>query len=133
MPFFYDNNKVGYARYSEVEMALTSSRDWTEGGVTELSLWFRGDPANSAERLYVAVSNAAGNPAVVYHDSPNATQGDSWQEWVIPLQSFANLGTNLANVDRIAIGTGTRGNTTIPGGAGRILIDDVRLYRPRIP
>ncbi len=133
MPLFYDNNKVGYAKYSEAEMALTSSRDWTEGGVTELSLWFLGNPANSAERLYVAVSNATGNPAVVYHVNPNATQTDSWQEWVIPLQSFTTLGTNLANVDRIAIGIGTRGNTTIPGGMGKILIDDIRLYRPRTP
>jgi hypothetical protein len=133
MPFFYDNNKQGYAKYSEAEMTLRTSRDWTEGGVTELSLWFRGDPANSAERLYVAVSNTTGNPAVVYHDSPSATQTDSWQEWVIPLQSFADLGVNLANVDRIAIGIGTRGNTTTPGGAGKMLFDDIRLYRPRTP
>jgi len=130
MPFFYNNNKQGFAKYSEAEYALSANRDWTEGGVQELSLWFHGDPANAPERLYVAVSNSAGQPAVVYHDNPNATQTDSWQEWVIPLQAFADQGINLTNVDRIAIGLGTRGNQTAPGGSGKMLFDDIRLYRP---
>ncbi len=46
MPFVFDNNKQGYAYYSEVEYTLTDQRDWTEQGVTELSLWFRGNPAS---------------------------------------------------------------------------------------
>jgi hypothetical protein len=46
MPFFYDNNKQGYAYYSEVELTLTDQRDWSEQGVKELSLWFRGYPAS---------------------------------------------------------------------------------------
>jgi hypothetical protein len=131
MPLFYNNNKQFVAKYSEAELTLSVSRDWTEGGVSELSLWFHGDPANAPERMYVTVSNSTGNPAVVYHDNPNATQTDSWQEWVIPLQSFTDLGINLANVDRIAVGLGTRGNTMTPGGAGKMLFDDIRLYRPR--
>ncbi|MHC4352522.1 MAG: LamG-like jellyroll fold domain-containing protein [Planctomycetota bacterium] len=131
MPFFYDNNKLGSAKYSEAEMTLTASRDWTEEGVAELSLWFNGDPANSAEPLYVAVSNAGGQPVVVVHEDPAATQIDGWTEWVIPLQTFADQGLDLTNVDKIALGVGTRGNTTVPGGQGKILFDDIRLYRPR--
>lgn len=46
MPFWYDNNKQGYANYSEAEMTLSSGRDWTREGVTELSLWFRGYSAS---------------------------------------------------------------------------------------
>ncbi len=42
MPFWYDNNKQGYAYYSEAEMTLRSGNDWTREDVTELSLWFRG-------------------------------------------------------------------------------------------
>jgi len=34
-------------------------------------------------------------------------------------------------VDKIAIGLGTRGNTTVPGGSGTMYFDDIRLYRPR--
>ncbi len=131
MPLFYDNNKQGFSKYSEAELTLTSPRDWTASGVEELSLWFRGDPVNSAEPLYVAVTDAAGTKAVEYHDSPNASQAGTWQEWVIPLQKFADQGINLTNVDRIAIGLGTRGNTTEPGGAGKMYFDDIRLYRPR--
>jgi hypothetical protein len=87
--------------------------------------------SNDAESLYVAVSNSTGNPAIVVHDDPAAANINIWTEWVIPLQAFADQGINLANVDRIAIGLGTRGNMTTPGGSGKIYIDDVRLYRPR--
>ncbi|MHC4438428.1 MAG: LamG-like jellyroll fold domain-containing protein, partial [Planctomycetota bacterium] len=33
MPFFYDNNKQGYAYYSEAELTLTAQRDWMAEGV----------------------------------------------------------------------------------------------------
>jgi len=131
MPVAYDNNKQGYSKYSEVEHTLTDQRDWTEEGVVELSLWFHGDLNNSAEPLYVAVSNIAGTPAVVVHDDPAAATIDTWTEWVIPLQAFADQGIVLTNVDRIAIGLGTKGNVTIPGGSGKMFFDDIRLYRPR--
>jgi len=85
---------------------------------------------NDPEPLYVAVSNSTGNPAIVVHDDPAAATFDTWTEWIIPLQSFADQGINLTNVDRIAIGLGTRGNMTVPGGWGKIFIDDIRLYRP---
>jgi len=86
---------------------------------------------NDAEPLYVAVSNSSGTPAVVVHEDPAASQISTWTEWVIPLQTFADQGIVLTNVDRIAIGLGTKGNMTIPGGSGEIFVDDIRLYRPR--
>ncbi|GAF92255.1 unnamed protein product, partial [marine sediment metagenome] len=46
LPFNFDNNKQGYAKYSETELTLTSPRDWTIEGVAELSLWFRGYAAS---------------------------------------------------------------------------------------
>jgi hypothetical protein len=42
MPFWYDNNKQGYAYYSEAQKGLSSGNDWTVEGMEELSLWFRG-------------------------------------------------------------------------------------------
>jgi len=86
--------------------------------------------SNDAEPLYVALSNSAGTPAVVIHDDPAAAQVDTWTEWVIPLSAFADQGIVLTNVDRIAIGLGTRGNMTVPGGAGKMFFDDIRLNRP---
>jgi hypothetical protein len=90
-----------------------------------------GISANVPEPMYVAVANSTGTPAVVYHDDPNATVIDTWTEWTIPLQSFADQGIDLTDVDRIAIGIGTKDNMTIPGGSGKMFFDDIRLYRPR--
>jgi len=129
LPFFYDNHKQGYANYSEIEKALSYPRDWTEESVAELSLWFYGDLTNILEPMYVAISNSTGQSAVVVHDNILIAAVDVWTQWVIPLQSFADQGVDLTDVDKIMIGFGTRGNTTIPGGSGRMLFDDIRLYR----
>ena len=104
----------------------------TTGNVT--GQWTNQDigiESNDAESLYVAVSNSTGNPAIVVHDDPAAAQVDTWTEWVIPLSAFADQGIDLTNVDRIAIGLGTKGNMTVPGGAGKMFFDDIRLYRLR--
>ena len=129
MPVFYDNNKQGYAYYSEVELALSTTRDWNEEDVGTLTIWFRGKSDNDAEPLYVAVSNAAGVSAVGVNDDPAAAQIDTWTEWIIPLQDFEDQGIVLTDVDRIAIGLGTKGNITVPGGSGKMYLDDIRLYR----
>ena len=126
MPVWYTNSAPGPAKYSEVELTLPAGeRDWTVEGIGELSLWFRGESTNAPERLYIAVADTA----VVYHDDLNASQAASWTEWVIPLQVFADQGVNLTNVDKITIGLGTRGNTTIAGTAGKMYFDDIRLIR----
>ena len=90
-----------------------------------------GITSNDAEPLYVAVSNSAGAPAVVVHDDPAAATIDTWTEWIIPLQAIADQGISLTDVDRIAIGLGTKGNMTIPGGSGKIYFDDIRLNQPK--
>ena len=125
MPIFYDNNMQGKLRYSEVEKTLDSPRDWTVEGVGVLSIWFRGDSDNDAETLYVALN---GN-AVVTHDNPNAAEVETWTQWNIDLQAFADQGVNLANVDTIAIGIGNK-NNPVAGGSGTMYIDDILLYRP---
>ena len=97
-------------------------------------LWANQDigiTTNAAEPLYVAVSNSVGTPAVVVYDDPAASAIDTWTEWVIPLQAFEDKGIVLTNVDKIAIGLGTQGNMTIPGGSGKMYFDDIRLYQPR--
>jgi len=128
MPLSYDNNKQGYAMYSEVELTLSTTRDWTEKECDVLSLWFYGDRSNAPERMYVVIANSTGAPAVVVHDDPDAATIDTWTEWVIPLQTFADQGIDLTDVDRFAIGLGTRDNMTIPGGSGKMYFDDIRLH-----
>ncbi|MHC4145184.1 MAG: hypothetical protein ACYSUD_10440 [Planctomycetota bacterium] len=62
----YDNAH----KTSEATLTLVYPKDWTEEGVTKLSLWFRGDSGNAPERMYVALNGTA----VVYHDDPAVTQ-----------------------------------------------------------
>jgi len=126
MPLFYDNS--GPAYYSEATLTLTYPRDWTEEGVGVLTLWFYGDPANTAESMYVAVANAPGPTAVVYHDNPDAALIDDWTQWNINLEEISNQGVVLTDVDSFAIGFGNRNNPQA-GGSGMMLIDDIRLYR----
>jgi hypothetical protein len=95
-----------------------------------LSLWIRGASGNAVEPLYVAISNTAGSPAVVAHDDPDAATGRSWKQWRIPLQAFSDQGINLTNVDKIAIGLGSKSGMAVVGGSGTMYIDDIRLYRP---
>jgi len=121
MPVYYENN----FKYSEITMTLVWPRDWTEEGVGVLSLWFYGDAANAAERMYVALNGIA----TVYHGNPDAVLIEKWTEWAIDLQEFAAQGVNLANVNTISIGFGDKNNLQA-GGSGMLLFDDIRLYRP---
>jgi len=118
----YDNN----LKTSEATLTLVWPRDWTEEGVARLSLWFIGDPANAAERMFVALNGTA----VVYHGDPAATQATGWTEWVIDLSATGGFaGVDLANVNTITIGFGTK-NSPAAGGTGTMYFDDIRLYRP---
>ena len=106
---------------------LTAPRDWTQAGVAELSLWLKGISANAADPLYVSVSNTTGAPAVVAHEDLTVAQKRIWTQWIIPLQTFADQGINLSNVDKIAIGLGTKAGLAGSGGTGKMYFDDIRL------
>ncbi|MHC4431800.1 MAG: LamG domain-containing protein [Planctomycetota bacterium] len=121
MPYFFDNNM----KTSEATLTLVYPKDWMAEGVTRLSLWFSGDSANAAERMFVALN--PGSPGVVYHDDPAVTQIGKWTEWSIDLQQFADQGANLSNVNTITIGFGTK-NSPAAGGSGQMNFDDIRLY-----
>jgi hypothetical protein len=111
------------AKFSNVTTTGNVTGQWAHQDI--------GIASNDAEPLYVAVSNTAGNPAVVVNDDPTASQIDTWTEWVIPLSAFVDQGINLTDVDSIVIGLGTRDNMTIAGGSGKMFFDDIRLYKSR--
>jgi hypothetical protein len=111
------------AKFSNVTITGNVSGQWTNQDV--------GIESNATEPLYVAISNRTGSPAVVVHEDANAATIDTWTEWVIPLSVFADQGIVLTDIDRIAIGLGTQGNMTVPGGSGKMYFDDIRLYQPR--
>ncbi|MHC4173719.1 MAG: discoidin domain-containing protein [Planctomycetota bacterium] len=113
MPFFYAN--TGGAAYSEAELTLSPSQDWTKHGVKALSLWFFGDASNTAAQMYVKVNGTK----VAYDGNAGNLLLPSWQVWNIDL---ASVGTNLQNVTTLSIGID--GN----GASGKLLFDDIRLY-----
>jgi hypothetical protein len=116
----YRYNNAGMT--SEATLTLVYPRDWTEESVTKLGLWVRGDAANAADRIFVALNGTA----VIYHDDPAATQLAGWNEWVIDLAAF---GVNLTNVNTITIGVGTKNVPNAGGGQGTLYFDDIRLIR----
>ena len=120
MPLFYDNSS---AMLSEVTRTLNA--DWTQEGVVTLTLFYHGDAANAAEPMYVALDDNA----VVTNDDANAALVTEWTRWDIPLQSFADQGVNLANVNTMSIGFGNKANLVI-GGSGHVFFDNIRLYLP---
>ncbi len=126
MPLAYDN-AVGI---SETTLTLTYPRDWTENGVSNLVIWYIGDAANIPETMYVVLYGTAG----VDNDNPDAALDDTWTEWTIDLQLFADQGVNLTNVNTITLGFGNR-NNPVAGGSGMVFFDDIRLYalEPAVP
>jgi len=110
------------AKFSNVQITGTVGAQWMQQDI--------GITSNVAEPVYVALSNSTGTPAVVYHDDPNAATISTWTEWTIDLQKFADQGLDLTNVDKIALGLGSKGNVPSTGGTGTMYFDDIRLYRP---
>jgi len=121
MPFSYDNS----AGKSEATLTLSSNRDWTANGVRTLTIWYRGNPENATETMYVALDGSAG----VDNDNPNAARLTEWTEWNINLQAFADQGVNLADINTITLGFGNRAHPAA-GGSGMVFFDDIRLYPP---
>ena len=94
MPLVYDNNKQGYANYSEAELTLTAQRDFTEQGVAELSLWFRGNPAS--------VGSFVEGPAGTY--TMTGSGADIWNpsdEFHYAYKTLAGTGSIVAKVESI--------------------------------
>ncbi len=120
MPMFYDNSA---ASKSEATLTLTSNRDWTVNGVTTLTIWFRGNAANSVEQMYVTLNGTAR----VDNDNPDAATITRWTQWNIELQKFTDQGVNLTNVNSITLGL-----ASVTGGTGMMYFDDIRLY-PLMP
>jgi hypothetical protein len=115
----HSSGVTGKAEFSNVQTTGTvTPMMWTQEAI--------GVPmaANDPEPMYVALNGSA----VVFHNNPNAALIDTWTQWNIDLQAFADQGVNLANVNTIAIGFGDKKNPQ-PGGSGTAYFDDIRLHR----
>ncbi|MHC4207723.1 MAG: LamG-like jellyroll fold domain-containing protein, partial [Planctomycetota bacterium] len=98
MPVVFDNNKQDYANYSEVEYTLSDQRDWTEQGVEELSLWFRGYSGS--------VGSFAEDPVGIY--TMTGSGADIWNvdgveadEFHFAYKMLTGAGSIIARVDSV--------------------------------
>lgn len=110
LPLYFSN---ATASYSEATRTFDAAQDWTQFGVKGLTLWFLGDPTNTAGQLYVKVNGVK----VAYDGEAENVQRKSWQLWYVELSRFTAV--NLKKVTSLTIG--------IDGGRGVVYIDDIGL------
>jgi hypothetical protein len=79
---------------------------------------------NTADPIYVALEDAAGNVAVVAHPYAEATQITVNRPWTIPLSAFEGADATAAAKVYIGVGDGEA------GGAGAITVSDVQIVEP---
>ncbi|MHC4753380.1 MAG: LamG domain-containing protein, partial [Planctomycetota bacterium] len=125
-------NVLCVGQFSDVSTSGFVTGAWQ---VADIGTIMPEEGANDPEPMYVAISNSNGTTGTVYYEDndnidTNATLIDTWTQWNIDLKDFQDQGVNLADVNSVAIGIGTRGSTT-PGGAGKMYFEDIVLYRPR--
>jgi len=82
-------------------------------------------PENDLADVYVALEDSFGRVATVSY--PEGATVSEWTLWDIPLIDF--VGMNPAAVRKVYIGVGNR-TAPVPDGAGMVLIDDIRVYKP---
>jgi len=117
MPLAYDNS-LGVTN-SEATLAL-GGLDLTQNGGATLKIYYRGDAANAAVPMYVALDGAR-----FYHPDATASQAGAWVELDVDLQGFVLLGANPASVNELAVGVGD--GTAASEGAGTLYIDDISV------
>ncbi len=127
MPLDYNN--VAQPYYSQAERTWATPQDWIVNGISVLQLNFRGAAGNAEETLYVSVTDKAGKVGRVTYSDPARISFARWTAWQIPLSRFTDAGVDLAAVKKMVIGLGNLDKPTA-GGAGRLLIDDIRVARP---
>ncbi|HUV66196.1 MAG TPA: LamG domain-containing protein, partial [Sedimentisphaerales bacterium] len=124
VPLTYDNSVASLSEVAVNTSDLAIGPDWTKGAPETLVLWFYGDAGNAVtEQMYVKVNNVK----AVYDGDINNIVRRRWTQWNIDL---ASLGISLSNVTSLTIGFERTGAS---GGTGKVLIDDIRLYRVATP
>jgi hypothetical protein len=122
-----DYNNVNSPFYSEIERTWTMPQNWVAGGADALTLHVRGAPTNGGEKLYVALQDSSNRTAIVVHEDEDALKSAKWQAWTIPYSAFE--GVNPAAVRKMIVGMGDRA-APVPGGAGKVYLDDFWITKP---
>lgn len=118
VPLSYDNTVASYSEVTIDVNKLAISSNWTIGNPEFLVLWFFGDPCNSiTARIYIKINGFK----IEYDGDQGDISSPKWHQWNIDL-----VGINLGIVTSFSLGVEKTEET---GGSGKILIDDICLYR----
>ncbi len=118
----HDTNSSAIAQFSEIAMTGDITGDVAVEVVGSMDM-----PSNDATGLYLAVEDAAGQVAMVANPDAGATQGNTTQQWSIPLAALADV--DLTAVVKIAVGAGDPANA-VADGAGTVAIGAITVGTP---
>jgi hypothetical protein len=122
LPLYYDNTAAPYR--SEAERTWAAAQDWTLNGVDTVTLYVKGKSSNSADPLYVVITDSMGRSGTATHPDAEILTKSSWIEWNIPATQFTSAGVSMAAVKSMCIGIG--GGV---GGTGMVLVDDISVIK----
>ena len=98
MPLSYAN--TAGVMNSEAELKLVSARNWAEGNVATLSIWFQGQPASTGGFVEgpVGTFTMKGSGTDIWN---NGTAGDYRDEFHFAYKTLTGSGTIIARVDSV--------------------------------
>jgi hypothetical protein len=124
MPVSYDNTTA--PNYSEIERTWPMAQNWLANGAGTLVMYVRGMPMNGADQLYVVLQDNLGRTATVLYEDTAAVMSTKWLQWKIALTDLEGL--NAGAITKMIVGVGDR-SAPVPGGAGTLYFDDIRVTR----
>jgi hypothetical protein len=110
------------------EAALTpgTPQDWTIGGVSRLSLSFRGQVSNVAQPMSIVIEDSSGAQVTVLHPSVYGVQSKFWRTWDIDLNVLEGIDLTAVKSMTIRVGNGTDSGQQ-GDDSGEVLINTIVL------
>ncbi len=120
----YQNQYEPYV--TEATLTPGTPQDWTIGGVSRLSMRFRGQVSNVAQPMSIVIEDNSGATATVPHPSVYGVQSKFWRTWDIDLSVLEGIDLTAVKSLTIRVGDGT--NSGQQGDdSGEVLINNIVL------
>ena len=120
-----ENQDIGY--FSQVELTFEDPQDWVQSDTQAVSFRIIRDPCNIYESVYLGLEDSDGISAQAYAPFPFVLPTYTWETVRFGIDQFYVAGVDLRTIQKITIGVGNPNNTSTPGSAGIVFIDDIKL------
>ncbi len=94
----HDVSQTCEAVFSNVTTTGNVSGQWVSQDI--------GIASNTAEPMYIGLTDSAGRAGIVEHEDPAATQIDTFTVWAVDLADFADQGVDIGAVTKMSLGVG---------------------------